>query len=185
MPTDQEGIEDKHLFFGYMGMRDKIFSLGKGWNVWLPSRNDLDIYDQYDAEYIVAQNMMGEVVGGARFIRTDRGGANPAAGQYTYMIRDAQRGLLNGLPDDLCENPPCSSRVWELTRFVTNGQGYARDVLMESCLKFLKDRRAKSFIFLGPQGFKVMARRFGYQLNPLGPLSRNKDGQFQVFLCNI
>ena len=181
---ESQGYE---LFHQYLKLRQDVFTVQKKWRVWLSAQNDLDQYDQHDTCYVLAyERKTMNVVGGARLLRTDRGGQHPLPGRFTYMIRDAQRGLLDGLPTVLCDDvPACRADTWELTRLVTNGSiGVGKEVLRASNA-FLASRNAKRCMFLGPPAFMKMARSMGYNPVPMGKIAGNKDGRFVVFSTEV
>ncbi|WP_330447732.1 hypothetical protein FLP41_01715 (plasmid) [Paracoccus marcusii] len=65
---------------------------------------EFEQYDTFDTVYVIAHRD-GRAIGGARLKRTDCsfGGGKVV---YSYMIRDAHRGLLPGMPTNLCRDEP-------------------------------------------------------------------------------
>ena len=54
----------------------------------------------------------GQILAGVRLTPT-----TTTCGIYSYMIRDAQRGLLDSIPADLLEmEAPVDDHIWECTR---------------------------------------------------------------------
>ncbi len=171
----------------FLDLRKRVFALGKGWKVWISGQTDLDQYDRPDSVYIIAllegTNM---VVGGARLVRTDSVAGAADHGLFSYMIRDACRGLLDGLPVDLCTGvPPVDRGTWELTRLVTDGTPGAGAAVLQASNAFLASQRADSCLFLGPIGFQKMARSMGFTPTTIGPICGNNDGRFQAFACPV
>ena len=76
-------------------------------------------YDQYDtpASRWIAVHENGKVLAGVRLTPT-----TAECGVYSYMIRDAQRGLLDTLPSNLLDyEAPVASYIWEASRvFISN-----------------------------------------------------------------
>jgi len=71
-------------------------------------------YDQYDtpASRWIAVHENGKVLAGVRLTPT-----TAECGVYSYMIRDAQRGLLDTLPSNLLDyEAPVASYIWEASR---------------------------------------------------------------------
>ena len=169
----------------YLSLRSTIFTRQKGWQVWLPTNNDLDQYDQHDAVYVIAQDdVTGAVLGGARLLRTDRYGS--AANGLSYMIRDACLGRLPGLPRDLCDDvPPQDALTWEVTRFVSDGTKHVPLSLLNAGYSFLRSERARTVLYLGPPSLKRLAAQARQEPVALGPVRGNDDGRFQVFQCNL
>ncbi|MAM26101.1 MAG: N-acyl-L-homoserine lactone synthetase [Rhodobacteraceae bacterium] len=99
------------LFVNFMRARREVFIQSKGWD--LPEVDGME-FDQYDtprARWIVLHEY-GEVLGGVRLTPT-----TSQCGQYSYMIRDAQQGLIDTIPRDvLFFKAPVNPTVWEATR---------------------------------------------------------------------
>lgn len=99
------------LFINFMRARREVFIQSKGWD--LPEVDGME-FDQYDtprARWIVLHEY-GEVLGGVRLTPT-----TSQCGQYSYMIRDAQEGLIDTIPRDvLFFKAPINPTIWEATR---------------------------------------------------------------------
>ncbi|MFW8634933.1 acyl-homoserine-lactone synthase [Cribrihabitans pelagius] len=171
-----------------MDLRRRVFAEELNWRVWLSCRSDLDQYDHLDSHYVVACDpVTREVFAGARLLRTDRGGADPDRTQMTYMVRDAVRGLLPGLPQDLCDAPPpCDDKVWELTRFVSNGDPGMGQLVLQRLHRFLLEQGAERFVFLSPPPVARLAKSSGFtNVVPLGPLRGGKGGRYRVYSADL
>ena len=99
------------LFANILRARRQSFIVQNRWN--LPETLGME-YDQYDtpASRWLAVHAEGEVLGGVRLTPT-----TARCGIYSYMIRDAQRGLLESIPSDLLDfEAPVNETVWEVTR---------------------------------------------------------------------
>lgn len=104
------------LFANLLRARKQSFIDRNNWD--LPEAMGME-YDQYDtpASRWVAVHEMGRVLAGIRLTPT-----NARCGIYSYMIRDAQRGLLDSIPQDLLyDEAPVAETIWESSRvFVSN-----------------------------------------------------------------
>ena len=104
------------LYVNYMQTRKKVFIDELGWN--LPHADGME-FDQYDNPLcrMVVVHEYGEVLAGIRLSPT-----TAQVGLHSYMLRDAQLGLLDGLPSDvLFFEAPVDPMVWEATRvFITD-----------------------------------------------------------------
>lgn len=99
------------LFANLLRARHQSFIVQNKWN--LPEAMGME-YDQYDtpASRWIAIHDLGRVVGGMRLTPT-----TAQCGIYSYMIRDAQRGLLGSIPADLLyKDAPVDPHVWEVSR---------------------------------------------------------------------
>ncbi|MHA6268358.1 acyl-homoserine-lactone synthase [Aliiroseovarius sp. CAU 1755] len=178
---------EMRLISQFLDLRKRVFALNKGWKVWISGQTDLDQYDRPDTVYIIAvAKGTNVVVGGARLVCTNSEAGAADHGLFSYMIRDACRGLLDGLPIDLCtEIPPVDRGTWELTRLVTDGTAGAGAAVLRAANAYLAKQEAERCLFLGPVGFQKMARSMGYAPTKIGPICGNRDGRFQAFACPV
>lgn len=99
------------LFANLLRARHRTFIQNNKWD--LPQADGME-FDQYDtpASRWVAVHERGEVLAGVRLTPTTH-----KCGIYSYMIRDAQRGLLDTIPDNLLyEEAPVAEHIWESSR---------------------------------------------------------------------
>ena len=105
------------LFANILRARRESFIVRNRWN--LPETMGME-YDQYDTPQSrwIAVHENGRVLAGVRLTPT-----TARCGIYSYMIRDAQQGLLDSIPSDLLyERAPQDEATWEVTRgFVSAG----------------------------------------------------------------
>lgn len=100
------------LFANMLRARRELFIVHNKWD--LPEAMGME-YDQYDtpaSRWVVVHDEHGHVLAGNRLTPT-----TTKCGIYSYMIRDAQRGLLETIPSNLLyEEAPVSETVWESSR---------------------------------------------------------------------
>ena len=100
------------LFANMLRARRELFIVHNKWN--LPEAMGME-YDQYDtpaSRWVVVHDDDGKVLAGNRLTPTTH-----ACGIYSYMIRDAQRGLLETIPANLLYDPaPMAGHIWESSR---------------------------------------------------------------------
>lgn len=177
-----DGVPHWGLVAEFLRLRKKVFIDQKDWNLTHVNGVEFEQYDTLLSCYIIAHRG-SEVLGGGRLRRTDE-----RTGQhYTYMINDAHKGMLPGMPSGLCfQDPPVHPDWWEFTRFAVkdNNPGVA-DGIMRVCNAYLYDMGAKHCLFLGPPAFLRFARHLGRDATPLGPVVGNKDGRFLAFSCEV
>lgn len=100
------------LLTRYLHARKSVFIDRLNWRV---SEADEMEFDQYDTPFCrwVILHEFGEVIGGVRLMPT-----TARCGIYSYMLRDAQLGILEDLPTDvLFFRAPVDPTVWEASRF--------------------------------------------------------------------
>ena len=100
------------LFANMLRARRELFIVHNKWN--LPEALGME-YDQYDtpaSRWVVVHDELGRVLAGNRLTPT-----TAKCGIYSYMIRDAQRGLLDTIPSNLLyEEAPVAEHLWESSR---------------------------------------------------------------------
>ena len=100
------------LFANMLRARRELFIVHNKWN--LPEAMGME-YDQYDtpaSRWVVVHDETGKVLAGNRLTPTTH-----ACGIYSYMIRDAQRGLLETISANLLhDRAPTADHIWESSR---------------------------------------------------------------------
>jgi N-acyl-L-homoserine lactone synthetase len=100
------------LFANMLRARRELFIVHNKWN--LPEAMGME-YDQYDtpaSRWVVVHDELGRVLAGNRLTPT-----TARCGIYSYMIRDAQRGLLDTIPAHLLHaEAPVAEHIWESSR---------------------------------------------------------------------
>lgn len=100
------------LFANVLRARRENFILRRNWD--LPETMGME-YDQYDtpaSRWLAVHDDLGQVLAGVRLTPSTH-----RCGVYSYMIRDAQAGLLETIPNDLLfETAPVDPQIWEVTR---------------------------------------------------------------------
>jgi acyl homoserine lactone synthase len=178
-----DGWAKWNLVCDFLTLRKAVFIDEMHWDLPHTDEWEWEQYDALDAVYVVAHRG-GEVLGGARLLRTDRK-AGVGRLRYSYMIRDAYLGHLPGLPSDICEGePPVTDTAWELTRLAVRSARLGAAIL-NATNGFLKEEGAKTCLFLGFPAFMRMARSMGYDPRPMGKLTGNGDGKFLAFQCGV
>lgn len=177
LPDD---IDKWHFVNAFLQLRTDIFVDKMSWNLHVHDGLEFEQYDTLSATYVIAHEQ-GRIIGGARLIRADN-----RSGVYSYMIRDASIGSLDGLPPDLCTEPaPTDRKTWELTRFIASPASNCAKLILLKSNEFLKDQGAERCLFLGPPAFLRMAKSMNFAPRPLGPVVGNDDGRFLAFECPV
>ncbi|MDZ4393310.1 acyl-homoserine-lactone synthase [Cypionkella sp.] len=100
------------LFANMLRARRELFIVHNKWD--LPEALGME-YDQYDtpaSRWVVVHDDQGRVLAGNRLTPT-----TAKCGIYSYMIRDAQRGLLDTIPAHLlADEAPVGDHIWESSR---------------------------------------------------------------------
>ncbi len=159
------------LFANMFRARHKTFILHNKWD--LPEADGME-FDQYDtpASRWVAVHSRGEVLAGVRLTPTTH-----RCGIYSYMIRDAQRGLLETIPTNLLNfTAPVDPNVWESSRVFVSDAVPANErlrVQMQLIHEMVVSARAlgaTSVLGIIPENSPRLARRVGLDCIPAGPV---------------
>lgn len=159
------------LFANILRARRQSFIIQNKWN--LPQALGME-YDQYDtpASRWLAVHHDGQVYGGVRLTPT-----TARCGIYSYMIRDAQRGLLDSLPSNLLDyEAPVAANIWEVTRgFVLRHVPGAlrREVhlrLVWEMTRASREMGIEQFLALLPTNWNRWAARCNLDMRAAGPV---------------
>jgi len=157
------------LFANMLRARHQTFIVQNRWD--LPEANGME-FDQYDtpASRWVTVHDNGQVLAGVRLTPTTH-----RCGIYTYMIRDAQRGLLDTIPADLLDRPaPVARHIWESSRVFVSREVPAKlrfrvqMQLIAEMVRSARDMGATELIGIIPENSPRLARRVGLDCIPAG-----------------
>ncbi len=175
------------LFANLFRARRESFIVQKNWD--LPEAEGME-FDQYDTPQSrwIAVHDAGQVLGGFRLTPT-----TARCGIYSYMIRDAQNGVLGGsIPQDLLyEQAPVDPHVWECTRvFVTHSTPMAirRKVhfnMVEAMTASAREVGATRLIALTGATWPRWYGRCGLEAEAIGRVMWIDDGDFQCVSINL
>ena len=157
------------LLVRYLMARKSVFIDRMHWQ--LPETQGME-FDQYDTPLCrwVIIHEFGEVLAGIRLVPT-----TAQVGLYSYMLRDAQRGLLESIPDDvLFFDAPVEERMWEASRlFVSetvpsSRRSHIQYMLMAHMSRTACEHGAKHVIGIVPAVWSRWLRRLGLYAVPVG-----------------
>ncbi|MFZ3585134.1 acyl-homoserine-lactone synthase [Loktanella sp. DJP18] len=161
---------DGALFGELLRTRKRTFIDEMGWA--LPTALGME-FDQYDNPFSswVVVHCGDDIYGGVRLTPTTADVMGSS-----YMIRDAQRGVLPGMPSDLLEDvAPVSAGVWEASRVFIKGDRAAgidrrvvRDMLLREMLKTSYDGGAERLVCILPSWWPRLTRS-GLTVRAIGP----------------
>lgn len=159
------------LFTDLLRARHRTFIEQAQWD--LPQADGME-FDQYDtpASRWVAVHDFGRILAGVRLTPTTH-----RCGIYSYMIRDAQNGLLDTIPRNLLdEEAPVADHIWESSRVFVCDDVPAKirmRVQMQLIAEMVRAGRevgATSVLGLIPATSPRLARRVGLDCVAAGPV---------------
>lgn len=175
------------LFANMLRARRELFIVQNKWD--LPEAMGME-YDQYDtpaSRWVVVHDELGKVLAGNRLTPT-----TATCGIYSYMIRDAQRGLLATIPSNLLyDEAPVSETVWESSRlFVSHDVPMAmrRKVharLVQEIGNSARELGASSALTLLNANWPRWAGRVGVDMTAMGPVLEIDGIKNQVVSMNF
>lgn len=176
--------ENGTLFSELLRARHRTFIEQAQWD--LPQADGME-FDQYDtpASRWVAVHEYGRILAGVRLTPTTH-----RCGCYSYMIRDAQIGLLDTIPSNLLYGEaPVEPHVWESSRVFVCDDVPAKNrmrvqmQLIGEMVKSARELGATSVLGLIPANSPRLARRVGLDCQQAGPVL--DFGAFQSVCVNI
>ncbi|WP_246039979.1 acyl-homoserine-lactone synthase [Sulfitobacter sabulilitoris] len=175
------------LLVSFLRARHETFVVNKGWD--LPSADGME-FDQYDtplARWIIIHEF-GEILAGVRLTPT-----TAQIGMHSYMIRDAQLGMLPDIPRDvLFFEAPVKKEIWEATRlFLTpvvasNRRMRIQTILLQQMAAAGRELGATHVIGIVPAVFSRWMTRLGMlSAVPVGPVMTIDGDRTQAALMNV
>ena len=174
------------LFTDVLRARRESFIVQRKWD--LPEVDGME-FDQYDTPQSrwIAVHHLGEVLAGIRMTPT-----TARCGIYTYMIRDAQLGLLDSIPADLLyDEAPVDDHVWETSRvFIAQHvpsqmRLKVQAQLMDEMVRTAREEGATQLLGLCPRAWMRWMRRLGYQTHHVGPCLDIGGSMNQAIMMNL
>ncbi len=157
------------LLVSFMEARKRVFVDHLNWDVATVDGMEFDQYDTPFARWVVIHEF-GQILGGVRLMPT-----TAKCGVYSYMLRDAQLGLLDPIPRDvLFLDAPVDPKVWEASRlFITEEVTAARraqvqGILMAQMAVSAGEMGATHVIGIVPAVFSRWLRRLELAAVPVG-----------------
>ncbi len=161
--------EHGELLVNYLEARKSIFIDQLQWHV--PQVDGME-FDQYDTPFCrwIVLHEFGEVLAGVRVMPT-----TAKCGIYSYMLRDAQKGILVDIPTDvLFFDAPVEHRIWEASRFFVvpsvpaKRRIHLQSLLFENMSQTALSQGATHILGIVPDVWSRWARRLDVGATPIG-----------------
>ncbi|MDA5094642.1 GNAT family N-acetyltransferase [Aliiroseovarius sp. KMU-50] len=157
------------LYVNCLKARKAVFIDQLGWDLPETEGMEFDQYDTPECRWVIVHEY-GEVLGGVRLAPT-----TAKCGIYTYMLRDAQLGLLDNIPTDvLYFEAPVDEKIWEASRlFIASDVPAQRrhgiqSILMDAMSKSAYELGANHVIGIVPYVFSRWLRRLNLSAVAVG-----------------
>lgn len=183
---------DSNLLVKYFQMRGEIFIDKLGWTLRRSTDFDIEFeqYDTYAAYHLIAfrdlPKMDIEIVGGARLMPTTHRCGEGSV--YSYMLRDAYLGLLEGMParEEICFlEPPVNDEVWEISRLLGKPGHDLGLLIVKAASDFVFSRGGRRCLGITRLPIVRLMRRLSNSHELIGPITGNESGKFVAFAASI
>ncbi|MEM7723446.1 MAG: acyl-homoserine-lactone synthase [Pseudomonadota bacterium] len=174
------------LFSNMLRARHRTFIEEKNWDLPNEAGMEFDQYDTAQSRWVCVHDG-DRVLAGVRLTPT-----TAKCGVYSYMVRDAQRGLLDTIPANLLDQTaPVADHIWDANRlFVSEcvSSDIRREVqlsLMGHMVRSARALGASTVIGLLPAAIPRLARRLGLDMEPAGPLMKFAGVSHRVYFVSM
>tara|TARA_R110002020_G_scaffold311863_2_gene527397 strand:- start:595 stop:1380 length:786 start_codon:yes stop_codon:yes gene_type:complete len=175
------------LFVNFLKARNETFIKAKKWDLSEVDGMEFDQYDTPRARWIVLHEY-GQVLGGVRLTPT-----TSTCAHYSYMIRDAQLGVIETIPRDvLFFKAPVDPRIWEATRLFLSPDISAdrrldiQRILLEKMASTASELGATHIIGIVPAVFSRWMTRLGIMSAvQVGPVMEIDGDRTQAALMSV
>ena len=158
------------LFANILRARRESFIVKNRWDLPQTMGMEFDQYDTPQSRWLAVHDAEGQVLAGVRLTPT-----TARCGIYTYMIRDAQRGLLPSIPADLLfTEAPVEATTWEVTRGFVGADIPAelrhrvRAKLVAQMCRAAREEGIRRMLALIPSNWHRWAARCRLDMEPAG-----------------
>jgi len=174
-----------HMVADFFRLRKEVFVERLDWPLHTAEEMEYEQYDSFSSVYIIAHED-GVVLGGTRLLRTTTHIGSYGTEGYSYMLRDAHLGKLDGLPSNICDElPPIDEKIWELTRLASDPKAMVGREVLNGANDFLHSIRATHCLVLARPALFRMAKSMGFMPRALGKIRGNENGKFIAFESTV
>lgn len=163
---------------GMFRLRCKVFHERLGWEVSHTEGREVDVYDDLDPIYMIAQEEdASDVIGCWRML--------PTTGRY--MLQDTFPQLLLG------EKPPRDPRIWELSRFAVapagpgdHRQAHMNNVTMEmirNVIEYADEHGIDAYVTVTSTALERLLLGAGIPLHRFGTGRATRIGRVNSIAC--
>lgn len=133
-----------------------------GWNLKCEPECEQDQFDRDDTVHLVGLGESGDVIGCGRLLPTTK----------SYLLQEVFPHLLNGT------QPPCSEKVWELSRFAairdrrqagTIVHDHLAEILLLRALQYCRRHGATQLLAVSTLAVERLMLKAGVDVQRLGP----------------
>ncbi|WP_172293999.1 acyl-homoserine-lactone synthase [Pseudoruegeria sp. HB172150] len=156
-------------YFDYLRLRKRFFVDVLHWDIPHNDEYEMDQYDNPTAWYSLCLRD-GEVIGGTRVMPT-----TSRWGKHSYMLRDAQKGVLDSIPPSAMRSDVVSPTVWEMTRLVISpdlrtqeDRAQCLQVIGDGLYQIAEAQGVSEYMGISAVGLIRVLRQLGFPLERMG-----------------
>lgn len=175
-------IHDHGELFANILKARRPTQLPSDWDDAAAGIHDFDQYDTPQSRWLAMHDDDGGVLGSLRLTPT-----TAQSGVYSYMMRDAQNGLLEDVPTDLLFNPaPIEETTWEMTRAHIRADLNEREMnevrggLIAQMMKTAQTEGFERLVALMPESWVRLTEASEFSLEAAGRVWETKQQKFQA-----
>ncbi len=178
-------MDTQHATFlrQYHELRKQVFVDSLDWDL---SSHDGMEWDQYDTPQSV--NILteedGRCVGGCRLLRCDLG-HKVGEIEYSYMLRDAFRGLLRDIPSSVISHAPTTNDEWEMTRAISGRDPRQFKELLNAAGDYVRSQGGRYCMFISRPSCLRLGAIWGYEIEALGPITKIGNSDWLAVRCRV
>ena len=168
--------EHGSAYFDYLKLRKRFFVDMLKWDIPHNDKYEMDQYDNPTAWYSLVLHD-GDVIGGVRVMPT-----TSTWGQHSYMLRDARRGHLGGIPQNAMPADIASPYVWEITRLVISPdlrtareRNLCLSLMGQGLYDIAESEGAAEYMGLSSVALVRAMRQLGFPVEKLGETYQDND----------
>lgn len=171
---------DIGLYHQSLALRHRVLIGQLGWNLPTFGHLETDQYDTLFAHHVLLLDQE-KVIATLRLLPTDLNLFGS-----TYMILDAHRGTLPGLPSGLMEQEIVDPGTWEASRLAIcssippENRNHVLGALIREAISFIQARGGTAMLGLMNPVFSRVFKRIGINVSIAGPIKEQKDGPICV-----
>ncbi len=164
------------LWWQHLTLRKNLFVDKQNWSIPHNGQAEWDQYDTANTVYVITHEN-NQAIAASRL-----NPCNFECGGWSYMIRDACEGKLEGIPPEISQEPPTASNIWEATRFTVDpslDDKHRNDALIRNAIDLVdaaKGKGASQLIALMPPAFIRWLSSAGLPTKRAGPTCLDGQG---------
>ena len=165
----------------------KPAQLPDDWDVTATGNQEFDQYDTPQSRWLAVHDDQGDVLASVRLTPT-----TAQSGIYSYLMKDAQQGLLDEVPTDLLFEPaPVASEIWEMTRvYVQRGlvqpkRDQVRKNIVRQLIKTTQTEDIRQLVALLPISWKRWAEASKFEMTAAGRVWNTRGRDYQAHWLTI